>query len=97
MGGNCRTRCLSCRGMNRIDLDGQPHTAHRAWQIREQGDVRHQRFEIGRLASGCWYAAKTGRRGTQAWAARDERQACEAVDRWLHRAGQPWREILSAG
>lgn len=81
--------------MQRIDLAETPHTPHRAWQIHQPGDIRYQRFEYGQLETGRWYAARTGRRGTQAWVARDERQACDTVDQWLRRSGQPWRQIAS--
>jgi hypothetical protein len=78
--------------MDRIDLADHPHQRQRCWELGERSHWRHVTVQVGELEDGRWYAAKTARRRTDAWAAHTERQACQAADAWMKRAGSGWRE-----
>jgi hypothetical protein len=71
--------------MERIELADHPHQQHRRWELEQPGHWRHQLLEAGTLADDRWYVARTSRRGRQAWVAGTERQAAEAVEKWLRR------------
>ncbi|MGX6605678.1 hypothetical protein ACWKSP_26620 [Micromonosporaceae bacterium Da 78-11] len=84
--------------MERIDLTGLEHTVDRVWATGEPGHWQYACVQIGRLATGQWFAARHGLRWSNAWAATDERQACEAVEAWTHRRSRGmWREQKPAG
>jgi hypothetical protein len=78
--------------MDRIELADHPHRRLRSWESGERGHWRHVTVELGVLDGGRWYVAQTSRRGTKAWQAQTERQACTAVEAWMRRLGTGWRE-----
>jgi len=83
--------------MERIDLAGVDHVVHRWWVKGQAGETGHAVIGLGQLGDGRWFAARAGKSWSGVWVARDERHACEAVERWMHRRGghQAWREITS--
>jgi hypothetical protein len=81
--------------MQAIDLADAAHVVHRWWITGVPGELGHAVVGLGQLADGRWFAARAGRGWAGAWVARDERQACDAVEAWMRRRGghQAWREI----
>ena len=85
--------------MQRIDLAELEHTVHRWWIRGRRGDIDHAVIGLGELGDRRWFVAKAERGTNMAWAATDERHACEVVQRWLTRRGGTavWREVSPAG
>lgn len=83
--------------MERIELGVVEHTVRRWWVRGAEGEVGHAVIGLGELAAGRWFVAKAERGTNLAWLARDERHACDVVERWLqHRGGLTlWREVSS--
>jgi hypothetical protein len=81
--------------VERIDLGSFGHTVRRWWVRGAKGHVGHAVIGLGELADQRWFVAKAERGTNMAWLARDERHACEVVERWLqHRGGMTlWREV----
>jgi hypothetical protein len=76
--------------MERIDLAQLDHEVHQRWTTGEPGHWRYAVTAVGQLADGRWFATKSGWRWDGAYAAADERQACEAAERWMARRGGDW-------
>lgn len=80
--------------MERINLLDHPgHRRLRAWASGNPTRHLYREVAVGRLADGRVYAARVGRGWTGAWLARDERQAADAVDSWMVRAGGEWQPV----
>lgn len=78
--------------MERIELGEHSHQRLRTWESGRPGHWRYVHLEVGTLERGGWYAARTTRRGLEAWSALTERQVCQAADAWMRRINADWCE-----
>ena len=90
---------LAGTASERIELAESPHTLHRWWVRGELGDLGHAVIGLGQIETGQWFATRAARGWSRAWAARAERQACDAVQSWINRRGgiAAWQEVTPAG
>lgn len=95
MGGKLSDPGVTVRavGHERVEVGGLPGRRQvRAWRSGEPGGWLYREMSYGRFGAHGWYVHRVGRRWAGAWIVRDERAACETVDRWM-RSATGWREI----
>jgi hypothetical protein len=78
--------------MERINLGEHRKTRLRAWAFGNPSHWQYREAVLGQLDDGRWFVSRIGRGWSGAWLARDERQACEAVESWMRRDADQWRE-----
>lgn len=80
-----------------VELDRLPgKRVLRRWQSEDPAGPRCRTVGLGTYGTFGWFAFRTGGRWAAAWTCRDEREACELVDRWLGSrecAGRTWTEV----
>lgn len=78
-------------GFHPIDLGVQAEVVEEcAWGRGDPSAVTYERVAMGSYAGG-WWVQKSGRSGTKSWMVRDQRAACDTLDRWIRAGG--WRRL----